>query len=108
MPRSTTRPTSGSASLWCSATSRWRTPGWWCSGVRDERASGRVQMSLIAFASAKGSPGVSHAVGELARLWTGDAVVADVDPVGGDVMLVQRDRDGDPLNADTGLVSLGA
>jgi len=65
-------------------------------------------MSLYAFASAKGSPGVSHAVAELARLWAGGSVVADLDPVGGDVMLVQRDQDGDPLNADTGLVSLGA
>lgn len=65
-------------------------------------------MSLIAFASAKGSPGVSQAVGELARLWAGDPIVADLDPAGGDVMLLQRDRSGDPLSTETGLVSLGA
>lgn len=65
-------------------------------------------MSLLSFASAKGSPGVSHAVAELARLWGRDAVVADLDPAGGDVVLLQRDASGEPLLPDTGLVSLGA
>lgn len=65
-------------------------------------------MTLITFASAKGSPGVSHAVSELARLWPREVAVADLDPVGGDLMLTRRDRDGDPLNPDVGLVSLGA
>ena len=65
-------------------------------------------MTVIAFASAKGSPGVSHAVGELARLWPRDVAVADLDPAGGDAELLLRDQNGDPLTADTGLVSLGA
>jgi MinD-like ATPase involved in chromosome partitioning or flagellar assembly len=65
-------------------------------------------MTLVAFASAKGSPGVSHAVSELARLWPRDVAVADLDPSGGDAELLLRDQNGDPLTADTGLVSLGA
>lgn len=65
-------------------------------------------MTLIAFASAKGSPGVSHAVGELARLWPRGVAVADLDPAGGDAELLLRDHNGDPLSADAGLMSLGA
>ena len=65
-------------------------------------------MTLISFASAKGSPGVSQAVRELARIWGGDPVVADLDPAGGDVALVDRAAGGDPLDTDLGLVSLGA
>lgn len=65
-------------------------------------------MSLVAFASAKGSPGVTRALTALAPLWPRDAVVADLDPAGGDLDLLERDVNGDPLATDTGLLSLGA
>ena len=65
-------------------------------------------MALIAFASAKGSPGVSVTVAGLSRLWPRRAVVADLDPAGGDTGLRYRDESGDPLDPSTGLLSLGA
>ena len=65
-------------------------------------------MALIAFASAKGSPGVSVTVAGLAQLWPRRAVVADLDPAGGDTGLRYRAENGDPLNPSTGLLSLGA
>jgi len=65
-------------------------------------------VTLVAFASAKGSPGVSSAVRRMAELWGGDPIVADLDPAGGDTVLVERDEAGELLDADTGLVSLGA
>ena len=65
-------------------------------------------MALIAFASAKGSPGVSVTVAGLAHLWPTRAVVADLDPAGGDTGLRYRADNGDPLNPSTGLLSLGA
>ena len=65
-------------------------------------------MALIAFASAKGSPGVSVTVAGLAQLWPRPAVVADLDPAGGDTGLRYRAGNGDPLNPSTGLLSLGA
>lgn len=65
-------------------------------------------MSLIAFASAKGSPGVSVSAAGLVRWWPGPVVLADCDPVGGDVALRYRDPEGEPLDIDRGLVSLGA
>lgn len=65
-------------------------------------------MSLIAFASAKGSPGVTETVTGLAGVWPTEAVVADLDPVGGDIGLRLRRHDGAPLDHDHGLLSLGA
>ena len=65
-------------------------------------------MALIAFASAKGSPGVSVTIAGLAQLWPRPAVVADLDPAGGDTGLRYRAENGDPLNPSTGLLSLGA
>jgi len=65
-------------------------------------------MALIAFASAKGSPGVSVTIAGLARLWPRPAVVADLDPAGGDTGLRYRAENGDPLNPSIGLLSLGA
>ncbi|MCW2824429.1 MAG: hypothetical protein JWQ91_1346 [Aeromicrobium sp.] len=65
-------------------------------------------MSLIAFASAKGSPGVTQTVTGLASVWPREAVVADLDPVGGDVGLRLRRDDGLPLDHDNGLLSYGA
>jgi MinD-like ATPase involved in chromosome partitioning or flagellar assembly len=65
-------------------------------------------MALIAFASAKGSPGVSVTVAGLAQLWPRRVAVADLDPAGGDTGLRYRAENGDPLNPSVGLLSLGA
>lgn len=65
-------------------------------------------MALIAFASAKGSPGVSVTLAGLAQLWPRPVVVADLDPAGGDTGLRYRAQSGDPLNPSIGLLSLGA
>ena len=65
-------------------------------------------MALIAFASAKGSPGVSVTVAGLSRLWPRPVVVADLDPAGGDTGLRYRAANGDPLDQTVGLLSLGA
>lgn len=65
-------------------------------------------MSLISFASAKGSPGVTQALAGLSAVWPRRVVVADLDPIGGDVALRYRGAEGDPLDLDNGLVSLGA
>jgi MinD-like ATPase involved in chromosome partitioning or flagellar assembly len=65
-------------------------------------------MSLIAFASAKGSPGVSVTLAGLSHLWPRPVVVADLDPAGGDTGLRYRNEGGDPLNPAVGLLSLGA
>ncbi|PJJ53577.1 hypothetical protein CLV56_3067 [Mumia flava] len=62
-------------------------------------------MSLIAFASAKGSPGVTQTVTALAASWPTDPVVADLDPVGGDVALRSTAPDGTPLETERGLLS---
>lgn len=65
-------------------------------------------MTLIAFASAKGSPGVTQTVTGLASVWSRDVLVADLDPVGGDIGLRMRRSDGLPLDQDNGLLSYGA
>lgn len=65
-------------------------------------------MSVISFISAKGSPGVSTAVIGLAARWPDPVVVADVDPIGGDVATRERDVDDNALAEHRGLVSLGA
>lgn len=63
---------------------------------------------LIALGSAKGSPGVSTLAAALGAVWHGPVVVADCDPAGGDVSLLQRDRYGQPLDPERGLLSLAA
>ncbi len=64
-------------------------------------------MALVSVASAKGSPGVSTTALALAARWPGQCLLADLDPAGGDVALRYRDEDGDPLDTDRGLLSLG-
>jgi hypothetical protein len=61
-------------------------------------------MGYIAFASAKGSPGVTTAVAALAGTWPGDRplVVVELDPSGGD-LVVRFD-----LATEPGLVTLAA
>ncbi|TDE00033.1 hypothetical protein [Jiangella asiatica] len=63
---------------------------------------------LIAFASAKGSPGVTTAVNALGAIWPTDVVVADFDPAGGDFALRHRNAEGEPLDPERGLLSLAA
>ncbi len=61
-------------------------------------------MAYIAFASAKGSPGVTTAVAALAATWPAerDLVVVEIDPAGGD-LVVRFD-----LATEPGLVTLAA
>lgn len=65
-------------------------------------------MTVYAFASAKGSPGVSTAAAAIAASWPTPAVLVDVDPAGGDVMWRNRTVNGGPLDPDRGLLSLAA
>jgi len=65
-------------------------------------------MGLYAVCAAKGSPGVSTAAVALGLTWTVPAVVADLDPAGGDLGLRYRDGEGRPLDPDRGLMSLAA
>ncbi|RHW28808.1 hypothetical protein D0Z08_02900 [Nocardioides immobilis] len=65
-------------------------------------------MTVIACASAKGSPGVSTTAAALALCWPAPVVLADVDPAGGDVLWRNRTTAGGPLDPDRGLLSLGA
>jgi hypothetical protein len=65
-------------------------------------------MGLYAVCAAKGSPGVSTAAVALGLTWAGPAVVADLDPAGGDLSLRYRDTEGRPLDPDRGLMSLAA
>ncbi|MGH8776902.1 MAG: hypothetical protein ACRDWI_17695 [Jiangellaceae bacterium] len=63
---------------------------------------------LVAFASAKGSPGVTTTVSALGSVWPRDVVVADLDPAGGDLALRHRDPQGHALDPDRSLLSLAA
>jgi hypothetical protein len=65
-------------------------------------------VALIAVASAKGAPGVTTFSVALAALAPRRAVLADLDPAGGDLMLRYPAPDGQPLNPERGLLSLGA
>jgi hypothetical protein len=65
-------------------------------------------VGLYAVCAAKGSPGVSTAAIALGLTWAGPAVVADLDPAGGDLSLRYRDGEGRPLDPDRGLMSLAA
>jgi MinD-like ATPase involved in chromosome partitioning or flagellar assembly len=65
-------------------------------------------VTVYAFASAKGSPGVTTTAAAVALSWPAPVVLADVDPAGGDVMWRNRTATGGPLDPDRGLLSLGA
>ena len=65
-------------------------------------------MSVFALASAKGSPGTTLTALALAAAWPGPTVLADLDPVGGDVIWRCRSAAGEPLDPNRGLLSLGA
>lgn len=61
-------------------------------------------MSLILLASVKGSPGVTTACLALATTWPRTAVIAELDPDGGDMRYRLRNAAGKPLTAEPGLL----
>ena len=63
-------------------------------------------MALIAVAADKGSPGVTTAALTMAAVWPRRAVLAELDPSGGDIALRLRGPRGVPLSPETGLISL--
>jgi MinD-like ATPase involved in chromosome partitioning or flagellar assembly len=63
-------------------------------------------MALIAVAADKGSPGVTTTAITLAAVWPRRALLAEVDPSGGDVGLRLRGPRGAALSPETGLISL--
>lgn len=65
-------------------------------------------MVLVALVSAKGAPGVTTVTVALAGVHPGPAVVADVDPAGGDLVWRYPAPDGQPLDTGRGLLSLAA
>ncbi|NUR10017.1 MAG: hypothetical protein HOQ22_18150 [Nocardioidaceae bacterium] len=65
-------------------------------------------MALYALASAKGSPGTTVTGMALAAVWPTDPVLADLDSSGGDLAWRCRTPDGEPIDTERGLLSLGA
>lgn len=63
-------------------------------------------MALIVLASDKGSPGVTTTAITLAAVWPRRALLAELDPTGGDVALRLRGPRGAPLSPEVGLISL--
>jgi hypothetical protein len=63
-------------------------------------------VALIALGADKGSPGVTTAALSLAAVWPRRALLAELDPSGGDVALRLRGPRGVPLSPETGLLSL--
>lgn len=63
-------------------------------------------MTFIAFASAKGSPGVTTLSLLTAALWPRTSILADADVTGGDIAYQMIGESGQPLNTDRGLMSL--
>lgn len=63
-------------------------------------------MSVIAFFSAKGAPGVTTAAMLTASMWPRAALLVDCDPNGGDVGVRLPGVDGRPLDQDRGLLTL--
>ena len=63
-------------------------------------------MALVVVAADKGSPGVTTAALTMAAVWPRRALLAELDPSGGDVALRLRGPRGAPLSPETGLISL--
>lgn len=63
-------------------------------------------MGVIAFLSAKGSPGTTTTALLAAALWPGPALLVDADTEGGDVALRLRRADGEQVDRSRGLLSL--
>jgi MinD-like ATPase involved in chromosome partitioning or flagellar assembly len=62
-------------------------------------------MSVIAFASVKGSPGVTTTTTALGAVWPEPALVVECDPSGGDLAVRLRGHGGVPFNPDRGLLA---
>ena len=65
-------------------------------------------MTLVAFGSEKGSPGVTSAVLACAAVWPGPVVAAECDPAGGDLAYRLRTAAGAPLGREPSIISLAA
>jgi MinD-like ATPase involved in chromosome partitioning or flagellar assembly len=63
-------------------------------------------MGVIAFFSAKGSPGTTTTALLAAALWPAPVLLVDADTEGGDVALRLRRQDGAPVDRSRGLLSL--
>jgi hypothetical protein len=63
-------------------------------------------VALVVLAADKGSPGVTTAALTMAAVWPRRALLAELDPSGGDVALRLRGPRGVPLSPETGLLSL--
>jgi len=63
-------------------------------------------VGLVVLAADKGSPGVTTAALTMAAVWPRRALLAELDPSGGDVALRLRGARGVPLSPETGLISL--
>ena len=63
-------------------------------------------MALVVVASDKGSPGVTTTALTMAAVWPRRALLAELDPSGGDVALRLRGPRGAPLSSEVGLISL--
>lgn len=63
-------------------------------------------MALVALAADKGSPGVTTTALALAAVWPRRAMMAELDPSGGDVVLRLRGPQQSLLSAERGLISL--
>ena len=63
-------------------------------------------MALIAFAADKGSPGVTTTALSLAAVWPRRALLAELDPSGGDIVLRLRGPRQSLLSPERGLISL--
>lgn len=65
-------------------------------------------MALIAVAADKGAPGVTTTAVALAALWPRRALLAEIDPAGGDLLYRSVGANGRPLDPGTGILSLAA
>ncbi len=65
-------------------------------------------MGLVAFASAKGSPGVTTTALAMGALWPRPVIVAECDASGADIPLRMENAAGGVLDPDRGLLSLAA
>lgn len=65
-------------------------------------------MALVAVASAKGSPGATTTALVLGALWPRPVLVAECDPIGGDIASRMPAAEGGVLDPERGLVSLSA
>lgn len=63
---------------------------------------------ITAVCSAKGAPGVTTAALALAAQWTGENLLVEADPGGGDLALVAQAKTGGPIASSPNLIGLAA